>query len=201
MTQEALAAEAGTSGTMISRYELSRTSPTVEALERIAGVLDVDLVQLLHGPMSSAPGISERAGHSIPARPPRQMHMVAYVSHWDGGPINAEPASLWAVRSDLLPHDACLITRAPDGSMAALLLCNDVILVDPRPQAVASGSLVLARINGTSTPRRYLDLGDHATFETYNGRLPPVPAQRHQILGVIIAILERTLEPGTRASS
>jgi SOS-response transcriptional repressor LexA len=82
--------------------------------------------------------------------------------------------------------------------MAPRLYAGDKVLVDPRPEAVPLDSLVLANIDGSITPRWFLSDGERTIFEALGDGVPRVPALRHQVLGLIVAILERKLVPDKR---
>jgi transcriptional regulator with XRE-family HTH domain len=193
LSQNALGQMAGTSANMVGLYERGRSSPTVQQLQRIAGAMNLDLLELLAGPDATREELTDPLAEPGPPRAVARLCTVPFVAPWDGGDIDAEAADRWPVLCDLLPHDACLVTRVDDDSMQPYLLQGDAVLVDPAVQAVSSGNLVIARLNGRVVARRFLELGTGEVLEAYNSMYPPVQAADVAVLGLIVAVVQRSL--------
>lgn len=200
LSQQALGEKAGTSSNMIGLYERGRSSPTVQQLERIAAAMNLELIQLLAGPDSKGSEVAEPGREYAAPRAVAKLCTAAFVEAWTGGPIDIESAARWPVLCDLLPHDGCLVTRISDDSMQPYLLEGDAVVIDPEYQGVASGNLVMVDIDGEVHARRYLDLGEKAIFEPYNRLFPPHEADLEKVLGLVVAVVERSLVGAARFS-
>lgn len=198
LSQQALGERAGTSANMIGLYERGKSSPTVQQLERIAAAMNLDLLQLLSGPDLKGSTVAE-AGHDYGApRAVAALCAVPFCESWDGSRIDAESSPTWPVLCELLPHEQCLVTRITDDSMHPYLLDGDAVVIDPEIQVVSSGCLVMARLEGEIRARRYLDLGARKILEAYNRLYPPVEADADQIVGTVVAVVERDLVGASR---
>ncbi len=97
------------------------------------------------------------------------------------------------ISPEWVKEDACFFLRVKGDSMIdAHILDGDLALI--RPQAIAeNGEIVVARINGEATLKRFYHHGDHIRLQPENQHMKPILIQASDAEAVIIGKLLKTI--------
>mgnify|MGYP000418686603 CR=1 FL=1 len=179
LSQRALARKAGISSQYLSDIEIGRTSPSLKSLEKIASALNLPPGRLLQAPDAFYSGIVEVP---VLGRVPA------------GGPVLADEVILGylPLPRKLASEDTfCLEVRG--NSMQDLGIDDgDFILV--RVQSTAeNGQVVIARIDGEVTCKRYYRLDQGICLEPANRQFRPlkVEAGEVEIVGIVTNVIKK----------
>jgi repressor LexA len=179
LSQRALARKAGLSSQYLSDIEVGRTSPSLKSLEKLAGALQIAPGRLLQGQdQFSSQVVQVPVLGRVPA----------------GGPVVSEEVILGylPLPRKLASEDTfCLEVRGE--SMQDLGIdSGDYVLVRVQPTA-ENGQVVIARVEGEVTCKRYYHTGRMISLEPANRRFHPLrlEAGEIEIVGVVTNVIKR----------
>jgi len=180
MSQRRLAEQAGLSPQFISDIERGRTPPSLKTLKLIAAVLKISPTVLLEeAEVRPAPEVVELP---ILGRVPA------------GGPVLSEEhiRGYMAMPSRLVKEPAFILEVTGNSMQDMGIDDGDYVLVRVQPRA-ENGQVVIARIDGEVTCKRFYLTGSHVTLEPANQTLRPlrVPAEKVEIIGIVTRVIKK----------
>lgn len=179
LSQRALARKAGISSQYLSDIEVGRTSPSLKSLEKIAVALQVPPGRLLQ---DRDPVSSEVVEIPVLGRVPA------------GGPILADEVILgYLPMPRKLASENTFFLEVQGDSMQDLGIENgDFVLVRVQPVA-DNGQVVIARVNGEVTCKRYYRLDRVISLEPANRQFRPLRLEAGdvEIVGVVTNVIKK----------
>jgi|Deesub1362A_J573_1020465.scaffolds.fasta_scaffold00029_129 repressor LexA len=179
LSQRALARKAGISSQYLSDIEVGRTSPSLKSLEKIATALQSPPGRLLQTPDLFSSGIVEVP---VLGRVPA------------GGPVLAEDVILGylPLPRRLASEDTFCLEVRGDSMQELGIDDGDFILVRVQPTA-ENGQVVIARVDGEVTCKRYYRLNRMVSLEPANRRFRPLKfeADEVEIVGIVTNVIKK----------
>jgi repressor LexA len=179
LSQRALARKAGISSQYLCDIEIGRTSPSLKSLEKIATALQLPPGRLLQTPDLFSSGVIE-----IPVlgRVPA------------GGPILAEEVILGylPMPRKLASEDTFCLEVRGDSMQDMGIDDGDFVLVRVQPTA-ENGQVVIARVDGEVTCKRYYQLDRVVSLEPANRHFRPLKMATGdiEIVGIVTNVIKR----------
>ncbi|MBE0465885.1 MAG: repressor LexA [Candidatus Desulforudis sp.] len=179
LSQRALARKAGISSQYLSDIEVGRTSPSLKSLDKIAGALEMPPGKLLQTPNPFGSGVVEVP---VLGRVPA------------GGPVLAEEVIIGYLPMPrrLATEDTFCLEVRGDSMQDLGIDDGDFVLVRVQPTA-ENGQVVIARVDGEVTCKRYYHLDQVVSLEPANRRFRPlrIEAGDVDIVGVVTNVIKK----------
>lgn len=180
MSQRRLAEQAGLSPQFVSDIERGRTPPSLKTLKLIAAALEISPTLLLED------------SEVRPALEVVELPILGRVPA--GGPVLSEEhiRGHMAMPRRLVKEPAFILEVTGNSMQDMGIDDGDYLLVRVQPQA-ENGQVVIARIDGEVTCKRFYLTGSYVTLEPANQTLRPmrIPAEKVEIIGIVTRVIKK----------